>query len=107
MPASLRSPLRAQGATVLPEQILGPLGTADELAVIRTALDLSIAFTFLPPEARSTFREAYGTIDEATWDRARFRAFHYGVALLLYGKSEGDEAIAKVGHDALRYGAAV
>ncbi len=70
------------------------------------AVDLSIAFTFLPPEARGAFREAYGDIDEATWDRARFRAFHYGVALLQYGPSVGDEAITQVGRDALRYGAA-
>ncbi|MFL5354114.1 phosphotransferase [Archangium sp.] len=71
------------------------------------AVDLCIAFTFLPPEARATFREAYGDIDEATWARARFRAFHYGVALLLYGRSEGDESITRVGWDALRYGASV
>ncbi|WP_158502273.1 phosphotransferase [Vitiosangium sp. GDMCC 1.1324] len=71
------------------------------------AIDLTLAFSFLPPEARDVFREAYGDIDEATWDRARFRAFHYGVALLQYGRSEGDEDIAQVGRDALRYGAAV
>lgn len=70
------------------------------------AIDLTLAFTFLPPEARGDFRAAYGEIDEATWDRARFRAFHYGVALLQYGRSEADEAIARVGLDALRYGAA-
>ncbi|OJT25620.1 hypothetical protein BO221_07050 [Archangium sp. Cb G35] len=70
------------------------------------AIDLTLAFTFLPPEARGVFREAYGDIDEATWDRARFRAFHYGVALVLYGDAEGDEAIARVGWDALRQGAA-
>jgi aminoglycoside phosphotransferase (APT) family kinase protein len=71
------------------------------------AVDLCLAFTFLPPEARGVFREAYGDIDEATWNRARFRAFHYGVALLLYGRSEGDETITRVGWDALRHGAAV
>ncbi|WP_224241380.1 phosphotransferase [Hyalangium gracile] len=70
------------------------------------AIDLTLAFTFLPPEARQAFRNAYGAIDAATWDRARFRAFHYGVALLLYGESEGDKAIARVGRDALRFGAA-
>jgi aminoglycoside phosphotransferase (APT) family kinase protein len=69
------------------------------------AIELTIVFTILPPEARATFRETYGHIDEATWDRARFRAFHYGVALLLYGRSEGDEAITKVGWNALSYGA--
>lgn len=70
------------------------------------AIDLTLAFTFLPPEARDTFRAAYGDIDKATWNRARFRAFHYGVALLLYGQSQGDAAIAQVGRDALHYGAA-
>jgi aminoglycoside phosphotransferase (APT) family kinase protein len=70
------------------------------------AIDLTLAFTFLPPEARGVFREAYGDIDEATWARARFRAFHYGVALVLYGESERDEAITRVGWDALRHGAA-
>ncbi|HZI07832.1 MAG TPA: phosphotransferase [Archangium sp.] len=70
------------------------------------AIDLTLAFTFLPPEARGAFREAYGDIDEATWDRARFRAFHYGMALLLYGRSERDEAITQVGRDALRHGLA-
>jgi len=69
------------------------------------AIDLTIAFTFLPPEARGAFREAYGDIDEATWNRARFRAFQYGTALLHYGPSVGDEAITRVGWDALRYGA--
>jgi aminoglycoside phosphotransferase (APT) family kinase protein len=70
------------------------------------AIDLTIAFTFLPPEARGAFREAYGDIDEATWDRARFRAFQYGTALLMYGPSVGDAAITRVGIDSLRYGAA-
>lgn len=70
------------------------------------AIDLTIAFSFLPPEARGAFRDAYGDIDEATWNRARFRAFHYGVLLLHYGTNVGDEAIARVGRDALQYGAA-
>jgi aminoglycoside phosphotransferase (APT) family kinase protein len=70
------------------------------------AIDLTLAFSFLPPEARGAFREAYGDIDEATWNRARFRAFHYGVLLLHYGVSVGDEAMTRIGRDALRYGAA-
>jgi len=70
------------------------------------AIDLTIAFSFLPPEARGAFREAYGDIDEATWNRARFRAFHYGVLLLHYGMSVGDAAMTRTGRDALHYGAA-
>lgn len=40
------------------------------LAVADPAVDLLPAFTFLPPQARDTFREAVGA-DDATWARAR------------------------------------
>jgi aminoglycoside phosphotransferase (APT) family kinase protein len=66
------------------------------------ALDLSIAFAFLPPEGRRQFHAAYGEIDKSTWDRARFRALHNGFALLVYGRSVGDPAIADAGAYALR-----
>jgi aminoglycoside phosphotransferase (APT) family kinase protein len=66
------------------------------------ALDLSIAFSFLAPEARPAFRQAYGPIDEAAWDRARFRALHYGVMLTWYGGEIGDDALQAVGEFALR-----
>lgn len=65
------------------------------------ALDLSIAFTFLSPEARGRFREEYGTIESATWDRARFRAIHYGALLMEYGAAVGDAALRAVGEYAL------
>lgn len=68
------------------------------------AVDLMLAWTFLPPEARPAFREAYGPIDADTWARAHFRALFYGVTLLGYGRSTGDDAIAEVGRVALRYG---
>lgn len=65
------------------------------------ALDLSIAFSFLPAEAREPFRAAYGGIDAAAWDRARFRALRYGVTLIAYGADVGDEAIRSAGAYAL------
>lgn len=65
------------------------------------ALDLSIAWSYLPAPARDTFFAAYGAIDAATGGRARFRALHYGVALLWYGRSVGDAAIADAGRRAL------
>jgi hypothetical protein len=72
------------------------------------ALDLSIAFSFPPPgEARGTFREAYlGRINEAAWDRARFRALWYGGILALYGGEIGDHALRAAGVYALRSAAA-
>jgi aminoglycoside phosphotransferase (APT) family kinase protein len=70
------------------------------------ALDLAIAFTFLPRDARETFRVAYGAVDDASWDRARFRALHYGAHLTRYGKTVGDLAMLLVGERALRAAAA-
>ncbi len=66
------------------------------------AIDLSIAFSFLPPHARSLFRSAYGVIDGPTWDRARFRALHYGIILIEYGSDVDDAAIKAAGEYALR-----
>lgn len=65
------------------------------------AMDLSIAFTFLPPGARKGFREAYGGVDDDTWSRAQFRALHYGVVLLEYGQGIGDDALTAAGAYAL------
>lgn len=61
------------------------------------ALDISIAFSFLPPAARPAFQDAYGQIDDDTWDRARFRAIHYAAPLIEYGLAEGDEAMRSAG----------
>ena len=66
------------------------------------AIDLSIAFSFLPPAARRVFRDAYGPIDDATWRRARFRALHYGAVLCEYGASIDEEAMRKIGLYALQ-----
>jgi aminoglycoside phosphotransferase (APT) family kinase protein len=66
------------------------------------ALDLMIAFSFLPPAARVAFREAYGPIDATAWDRARNRALHYGMSLLEYGAEVGDAPLRAAGEYALR-----
>lgn len=65
------------------------------------ALDLSVAFGFLPPSARETFREAYGGVDDATWDRARFRAIFYGVVLTYYACETANEPFRLVAEYAL------
>jgi len=58
------------------------------------AVDLSVAWSFLPPPARAQFRDAYGFIEEPTWRLARLRALHYGVVLLEYARSVGDDRLA-------------
>jgi aminoglycoside phosphotransferase (APT) family kinase protein len=57
------------------------------------AVDLSIAWSFLPPPSRGAFREAYGPIDEETWLLARLRAVHLCAALGLYAKATFDSAL--------------
>lgn len=65
------------------------------------ALDLSIAWTFFDAAGRTALRDAYGPVDPATWDRARFRALHYGIHLLRYGLAERDAAMERVARRAL------
>lgn len=71
------------------------------------ALDLSLAFTFLPPSARARFFDAYqdagGRLDPHARDRARFRGLYYGPILLEYGQRTGDPAMAAIGRWALEH----
>jgi aminoglycoside phosphotransferase (APT) family kinase protein len=66
------------------------------------ALDLSLAWSYLPPEARETFLRAYGPLDDDTWARARFHALHYGPILVLYGAEVGDGPMRAAGERALQ-----
>jgi aminoglycoside phosphotransferase (APT) family kinase protein len=59
------------------------------------ALDLAIAFAFLPAPAREPFFAAYETgrderCDEGLLRRARLQALFYGVTLLIYGTETAD-----------------
>jgi hypothetical protein len=66
-------------------------------------LDLSLVFSFLPPDAHAIFRKIYGHIDDHTWQRARFHALHYAMALWHYGREVKDEALCQVGKTALEF----
>jgi aminoglycoside phosphotransferase (APT) family kinase protein len=67
------------------------------------ALDLSLAYTFLPPGARGAFWAAYGEADAATRARARhFGLCRYGVSLLAYALDVGDAPLADEAARALR-----
>jgi len=63
------------------------------------AVDLSIAFSFLPPEARSTFHASYearsGQIADRTWERARARAIAHAAQTLLYAIEVADAALIR------------
>jgi aminoglycoside phosphotransferase (APT) family kinase protein len=76
-----------------------PSGIIDwgDVHVGDVALDLSIAHSFLPAPAHEAFRRAYGTIDDATWRLARFRALLYGLQLAKYGDLVADGDLRREG----------
>lgn len=65
------------------------------------ALDLMIAHTVLPPAAHDTFLTAYGTVDEATWSRAKYRAIYHAVLVAHYGHAIGDRDLTDAARGAL------
>lgn len=66
------------------------------------AVDLAVAWSFLPPAARGAFRAAYGPIDDGTWYLARLRAVHYGALLIDYARGVGDERLDREAQTILR-----
>lgn len=62
------------------------------------ACDLMVAFAFVP---RAEFEEGYGTIDEATAARARFRALSHTAGVTLYAVDIGDANLVSYGREAL------
>lgn len=68
------------------------LSPAGELAAVidwgdvhhgHPAVDLSVAFSFLPASARTVFWEEYGVIDDVTWALSRFRAVYTNLIILV------------------------
>jgi len=67
------------------------------------ALDLAIALMVLPPQAHAAFVQAYGTISDATWQRATYRAIYHAALVTHYGRAEGDAGMLRIGLDALAF----
>lgn len=66
------------------------------------AVDLALAHSFLPPQARDAFRAAYGpTADEETWRLARLRALHVSAALWTWARQRGDAPLAREAMEAI------
>lgn len=66
------------------------------------ALDLSIAYSFLPESAHVSFFKAYGEVDVSSHQRAHFRSLYYGAVLIEYGVDVQDRALEQAGVFALK-----
>ncbi|MFC4802934.1 phosphotransferase [Neobacillus sp. GCM10023253] len=65
------------------------------------AIDLSIAYSFIPAEGRDYFFQLYGDVSFEVKKIARFRAVYSLIMLLLYGDSQKDERLVNEGRTAL------
>ena len=68
-----------------------------DLHLDRPAIDLSVAWTVLPPRARPEFFAIYGEVDDSTRAAARLRALTSGLAQEAYGRDVGDARIEREG----------
>jgi aminoglycoside phosphotransferase (APT) family kinase protein len=66
------------------------------------AVDLGVAFSFLPTAARTDFRAAYGGCDAPTWRLAAFRALYHSANVTRYAHATGDADLCREGAAALR-----
>lgn len=57
------------------------------------AIDLSIAYSFLPPEGREIFFALYGDVSSEVKNIARFKAIYTIILLLLYAHDQKDELL--------------
>jgi len=82
----------------------GMAGVIDfgDLHLDHAALDLSVAWTVLPPRARPEFFAIYGEVDDRARAVARLRALTSGLAQEAYGRDVGDAKIEREGVLSLR-----
>jgi aminoglycoside phosphotransferase (APT) family kinase protein len=67
------------------------------------AVDLAIAHGVLPPKFHGVLREAYGAIDEPTWQLARLRALQHASVTAVYGHDIGDADLLRESLTALSF----
>jgi aminoglycoside phosphotransferase (APT) family kinase protein len=67
------------------------------------AVDLSVAYAFLPPRARDAFARAYGPMDARTRRTARLRAAFHSTALAWFADDIGDAALLREGLTGMRH----
>ena len=66
------------------------------------AVDLSMAYSFLPPKGRMEFFQIYGDMNETIKKMARFKAIYTAVLLLLYGHDLRDSDLVRESQTSLQ-----
>ncbi|MFD6206605.1 phosphotransferase [Peribacillus sp. NPDC060253] len=67
------------------------------------AIDFSFLYSYFPKEARQSFFEIYGEIEQETECLARFRAIYMLVTLLVYGIDRHDEELIAISSIGLKF----
>lgn len=101
LPAIVHGDLHFRHVLVEGGRVTGVIDWGD-LCRSDPAIDLQLLWSFLPPEARTAFLDAYGPLDEAQLLRARMLALSLCAALALYARAENlpnveREALAGLG----------
>jgi aminoglycoside phosphotransferase (APT) family kinase protein len=97
LPAIVHGDLHFRHVLVAGNRVTGVIDWGD-LCRSDPAIDLHLHWSFLPPEARPAFLDAYGPVDEAQLLRARVLALSICAALTLYAHAE---SLPKVEREAL------
>ncbi|WP_158175525.1 phosphotransferase [Heyndrickxia camelliae] len=66
------------------------------------AIDLSIVYTFIPPEGRALFYSIYGSVDTQTENLAKFKAIYTTTLLLLYAHDNSNHQLIEECQEILR-----
>ena len=84
---------------VLVDERMGAAGVIDwgDLHLGDPAVDLMIAFSLIPTQARAQFFSAYGSATEATLSAARYRAIYHSAMVAHYGHRIADADLLHIG----------
>ena len=82
---------------ILVDENATPTGVIDWVDVCRSdpAIDLSMYWSYLPPDGREVFLSEYGQVSDEQLLRARVIAFSLSAALAHYGHQEGFPAVER------------
>ncbi len=73
-----------------------------DVEINNRAADLAIVWSLYPPECHERFLSLYGSVDEATWQFARFLGLYDAIALILYGAGVADKDLLAAAIDAVK-----